>query len=106
MEMAERWKARKAKTGLPTLPTAPWKSRRKREIPTFPQFRRRLIYSVQEAKNQNINWRPWKSGNPKSGFPLYHRLKMPAAQGRTPSEKQGKAGGLPAAPHKENTSKV
>src|ERR1035438_4319737 len=75
MEMAERWKARKAKTGLPTLPTAPWKSRRKREIPTFPQFRRRLIYSVQEAKNQNINWRPWKSGNPKSGFPLYHRLK-------------------------------
>ncbi len=30
------WKAWKTKSGFPTLSTVPWKSRRKREIPTFP----------------------------------------------------------------------
>ena len=30
------WKAWKTKGGFPTLPTVPWKSRKKREIPTFP----------------------------------------------------------------------
>jgi len=30
------WKAWKTKDGFPTLSTVPWKSRRKREIPTFP----------------------------------------------------------------------
>jgi len=31
------WKAWKSESGFPTLSTAPWKSRKKREIPTFPQ---------------------------------------------------------------------
>jgi len=31
------WKAWKSKSSFPTLSTAPWKSRKKREIPTFPQ---------------------------------------------------------------------
>jgi hypothetical protein len=28
------------------------------------------------------NCGPWKSGNPKSGFPLFHRPESPAAQGK------------------------
>jgi hypothetical protein len=31
------WKAWKSKGGFPTLSTAPWKSRKQREISTFPQ---------------------------------------------------------------------
>ena len=31
------WKARKSKSSFPTPPTVPWKSRRRREISTFPQ---------------------------------------------------------------------
>jgi hypothetical protein len=31
------WEAWKSKNSFPTPPTVPWKSRRKREIPTFPQ---------------------------------------------------------------------
>lgn len=37
MEMPGPWKAWKSKSSFPTLPTAPWKSRPQREIPTFPQ---------------------------------------------------------------------
>jgi len=39
--MAERWKAWKSKSRISPLPTAPWKSRKNGEIPTFPQLRRR-----------------------------------------------------------------
>jgi hypothetical protein len=28
------------------------------------------------------NCGPWKIGNPKSGFPLFHRPESPAAQGK------------------------
>jgi hypothetical protein len=35
--MAGRWKAGKSENGFPTLSTAPWKSRKGGEIPTFPQ---------------------------------------------------------------------
>jgi hypothetical protein len=31
------WKEWKSKSSFPTLSTAPWKSRKQREIPTFPQ---------------------------------------------------------------------
>ena len=34
--MPGRWKAWKSKSGFPTLSTGPWKSRKGREIPTFP----------------------------------------------------------------------
>jgi hypothetical protein len=34
--MAGRWKAWKTQSRFPTLPTVPWKSRQRREIPTFP----------------------------------------------------------------------
>ncbi|MFI5106540.1 MAG: hypothetical protein ACHP79_16580, partial [Terriglobales bacterium] len=36
MEMPGPWKEWKSKSSFPTLSTAPWKSRKKREIPTFP----------------------------------------------------------------------
>ena len=35
--MTGPWKERKSKGSFPTLSTVPWKSRGKREIPTFPQ---------------------------------------------------------------------
>jgi hypothetical protein len=37
VEMAGLWKDRKSTSSFPSLPTAPWKSRKRREIPTFPQ---------------------------------------------------------------------
>ena len=43
------WKRRirgspgKPKAGFPPLPQLPWKSRQRREIPTFPPLRRRLV---------------------------------------------------------------
>ena len=37
MEMTGPWKAWKSKSGFPPLSTAPWESRKRREIPTFPQ---------------------------------------------------------------------
>jgi len=37
VEMAVPWKERKSTSSFPSLSTAPWKSRKKREIPTFPQ---------------------------------------------------------------------
>src|SRR5580692_3460258 len=37
MEMAAPWKERKSTSSFPSLSTAPWKSRKRREIPTFPQ---------------------------------------------------------------------
>jgi len=38
MEMAVPWKERKSTSSFPSLSTAPWKSRQRREIPTFPQL--------------------------------------------------------------------
>ena len=56
--MTERWKRWKAKSGLSTVSTAPWKSRTPREISTFPQLGRTA---------------DGKSGKPKPGFPLFPR---------------------------------
>jgi hypothetical protein len=53
--MAELWKAWKAKNRLPSLSTAPWKSRQQREIPTFPQLRRRgPICRTKENRKKNL----------------------------------------------------
>lgn len=38
--MTELWIEWKTKSGFPTRPTAPWKSRQGGEISTFPQLRR------------------------------------------------------------------
>src|SRR5258708_4926963 len=37
MEMSGPWKAWKSRSSFSPLSTAPWKSRKRREIPTFPQ---------------------------------------------------------------------
>src|SRR6185295_4478259 len=60
---AELWKWRRC---------APWKSRTIREIPTFPQLRRRSS-SGGTMKKTKKNSGQWKSGNPQPGFPLSHR---------------------------------
>jgi hypothetical protein len=48
--MAARWKAWKSKDRISPLPTAPWKSRKQREIPTFPQLRRLGCGKVENQK--------------------------------------------------------
>ena len=68
--MAERWKAWKTKIRFSTLPTAPWKSRKGGEIPTFPQFRRFVPRAKKTGDRKKCGL--WKSGNPKAGFPLSH----------------------------------
>ena len=49
VEKAGAWKPGKTKSRFPPAPTLPWKSRRRREIPTFPPRRQRLLLS-KEAK--------------------------------------------------------
>ena len=50
--MAERWKAWKSKGRISPLPTVPWKSRKEREIPTFPQLRRKQADGKVENQKQ------------------------------------------------------
>src|SRR6266700_357548 len=69
--MTERWKAWKTKSRFSTLPSAPWKSRKGGEISTFPQVLLPLP-SRQKNRGRRKNSGPWKSGNPKAGFPLSH----------------------------------
>jgi hypothetical protein len=93
MEMTELWKANIR------LSKAPWKSRRRREIPTFPQLQRRVVLlerkRTQKEKTEGRLHKkldtagvgcgkaaPWKTtnqfstplGNPANpaGFPLSH----------------------------------
>ncbi len=92
--MTERRKGWKTKSRFSTLPSAPWKSRQRREISTFPQPRRPHLTSRIHTPKTEKNWRPWKSGNPRSGFPLFHRRKSPAAQGGK-RQNNLKKGGIP-----------
>ena len=52
VEMAERWKEGKSKGRISPLPTVPWKSRKEREIPTFPQLRRKQADGKVENQKQ------------------------------------------------------
>src|SRR5579859_453981 len=52
VEKTERWKLWKTKSRFPIAPTAPWKSRQHREIPTFPPRRLRLLLAKQKSQNQ------------------------------------------------------
>src|SRR4029077_10593705 len=45
VEKAGAWKPAKTKPRFPPVPTLPWKSRKPREIPTFPPRRRRFVFS-------------------------------------------------------------
>jgi hypothetical protein len=68
--MAGPWKAWKTKGGFSTLPPAPWESRKKREIPTFPQPRRRIPIHPAKAEppEELATLEKWKS---KSGIPTF-----------------------------------
>jgi hypothetical protein len=82
----------------------PWKAKRqafhrsherleiaKAAISTFPPPRLRSL-SPDKTKNKGPIWGRWKSGNPKSGFPLSHRPDLPAAQGKKSGLIVGKNG--------------
>ena len=68
--MAGPWKAWKTKSGFSTLPPAPWESRKKLEIPTFPQPRRRIPIHAAKAElpEELATLEKWKS---KSGIPTF-----------------------------------
>ena len=51
--MTELWIEWKTKGRFPTRPTAPWKSRRGGEIPTFPQLRRFLGRVLENRRIEN-----------------------------------------------------
>jgi hypothetical protein len=53
VEMTGPWKAWKTGSRFSTLPTAPWKSRQQREIPTFPQPGDERCWRCQKNKNQD-----------------------------------------------------
>src|ERR1043166_8267802 len=53
VEKAGAWKPSKTTNRFPPAPTLPWKSRRKREIPTFPPRRLRLLLCPKEKQRQN-----------------------------------------------------
>src|SRR5882757_3050089 len=61
VEKAGAWKTVKTKSRFPPSPTLPWKSRRRREIPTFPPRRQRRLSSGRKRRqrpNQNPRRRP------------------------------------------------
>src|SRR5689334_22612295 len=53
VEKAGAWKPSKTTNRFPPAPTLLWKSRRKREIPTFPPRRLRLLLCPKEKQRQN-----------------------------------------------------
>ena len=53
VEKAGAWKPAKTKCRFSPAPTLPWKSRRRREIPTFPPRRQRLVPLQSKSQNQN-----------------------------------------------------
>jgi hypothetical protein len=75
--MAERWKAWKSKSRISPLPTVPWKSRKQREIPTFPQLRRKQAMEKWKTKSRfptfpppRIPFLPERKPGPRAGFAL------------------------------------
>src|ERR1700704_6386342 len=62
VEKAGAWKPAKTKSRFPPAPTVPWKSRKLREIPTFPP--RRLLHLWQNRKPRR---------RPKGRVALFHK---------------------------------
>ena len=75
VEMPGLWKAWKAKSRLPPLSTAPWKSRQGRA--RFPHF------------HSSGDEGGWKSGKPKAGFPLSHRHESLISRNQKPGPRAG-----------------
>src|ERR1700693_908804 len=69
VEKAGAWKPAKTKNRFPPAPTLPWKSRRRREIPTFPPRRLRLLFYPKEKQRPKPNPRR----RPKGRIALFHK---------------------------------
>src|ERR1043165_4974729 len=70
VEKAGAWKPSKTTNRFPPAPTLPWKSRRKREIPTFPPRRLRLLLGPKEKQRQNQKPRRRR---PEGRVALFHK---------------------------------
>jgi hypothetical protein len=90
--MTERWKAWKTKSRFSTLPSAPWKSRKGGEIPTFPQV---LLPSPPSNKTgeggRTVGYGKVEIQRQDSHFP--QPRKLPAAQGRRSSKNDSERNG-------------
>src|SRR5260370_35697510 len=83
VEKAELWKPWKTKGRFPPAPTAPWKSRTRREIPTFPPRRLYRFHAPRRSRDRDriLIWavQKWKS---ESRIPTFAPPRQPQAQGR------------------------
>src|SRR6266566_370330 len=52
VEKAGAWKPAKTKSRFPPAPTLPWKSRKLREIPTFPPRRLRFVWENRKPRRR------------------------------------------------------
>ena len=57
VEKTEPWKLWKTKSRFPIAPTAPWKSRQQREIPTFPPRLLRILFPKQKSQTRGTGLR-------------------------------------------------
>src|SRR5437016_14154577 len=69
VEKAGVWKPAKTKTRSSPAPTLPWKSRQRREIPTFPPRRLRFLLSPKPKQKPN----PKPRRRPDGGVALFHK---------------------------------
>ncbi len=65
------WKTRKTKSRFSIVSHSPWKSPKAR----FPHSHSPHDWDPPYKKANTNNEEPWKSGNPKAGFPLFHGTK-------------------------------
>src|SRR5450432_1067897 len=73
VEKAGAWKPAKTKSRFPPAPTLPWKSRQRREIPTFPPRRRRRLRSPRKRPKQRQRPNPNPRRRPKGRVALFHK---------------------------------
>src|SRR5579884_2139250 len=70
VEKAGAWKPAKTKSRFPPAPTLPWKSRKNREIPTFPP--RRLLLLLCQKRKQKQKPKPPRQ-RPDGRVALFHK---------------------------------
>src|SRR5690349_11068763 len=73
VEKAGVWKPVKTKSRFPPAPTLPWKSREKREIPTFPPRRRGRLSSPRKRLRQKQRPNPTTRRRPSGRITLFHK---------------------------------
>src|ERR1700686_5183626 len=73
VEKAGAWKPAKTRSRFPPAPTLPWKSRQRREIPTFPPRRRRRLSSPRKRPRQKQRPNPKPRRRPNGRVALFHK---------------------------------